>query len=193
MARDQDGAVPHRRPGGGRAARTRAGFLGRAVAGVVAVVVVSGCAGAADTSVEGSGGRARASESPPGAVRHDRRPIQDRFPEFGDISGTSWVSDVLNDGRSGVPGPSDVRLTGVASLSAAAVAAISERYSWKTSQPPSSVPEALLSELPADGDWRTSADFDAAVTRGEYDGTFHLSAERGVVLFDAVNPVRRSS
>ncbi|SCG03708.1 hypothetical protein GA0115259_108485 [Streptomyces sp. MnatMP-M17] len=34
---------------------------------------------------------------------------------------------------------------------------------------------------------------DAAVTRGDYDGTFYLSAERGVVLFDAVNPVRRSS
>ncbi|MFD8968079.1 hypothetical protein ACFV0C_24320 [Streptomyces sp. NPDC059568] len=193
MAEGRDGVVLHRRPGAGPAVRTRVGILGRVMAGVIAAVVVSGCAGAADTAVEGSRARAQASESGPSDVRHDRKPIRDRFPEFGEISGTSWVSDVLNDGRSEVPGPSDIRLTGVASVSAAAVAGISERYSWKASQPPSSVPKALLSELPTEGDWRTSADFDAAVTRGDYDGTFYLSAERGVVLFDAVSPVRRSS
>lgn len=159
------------------------------VAVVLAAVVVGGCAGAPDSAVDGSRGRERAEESGPGAVRHDRKPIRDRFPEFGEISGTSWVSDVLNDGgRSDVPGPSDVRLTGVASLSGAAVAGISERYSWSRSRPSSSVPKTLLSELPTEGDWLTSAGFDAAVTRGEYTGTFYLSVDRGVVLFDAVNP-----
>ncbi|WP_157877406.1 hypothetical protein [Streptomyces odonnellii] len=125
-------------------------------------------------------------------MRHEEKPIRERFPQFGEISGTSWVSDVLNDGGSGVPAPSDVRLTGVASLSAAALAELSDAYAWKKAQPAFSVPKNLSPEVPKDAGWLSSAEFDAAVTGGEYTGTFYLSTDRGIVLFDAVNPVRRT-
>lgn len=161
------------------------------VAVAAAVVTAGGCASSAGTQADGARGTESGSTGA-SALRHETDPIERRFPEFEEIRSTSWVSKVLNAGSSGVPGPSDVRLTGVAAISASAVSGITEKYPCKKSRISFAIPKTLSGEIKQSDGWCSSKELDQAITQGSYEGTFYLDVDRRVVVFDAVNPVARS-
>ncbi|GAA3391788.1 hypothetical protein [Streptomyces roseoviridis] len=134
---------------------------GRAAVAAVTTAVLGGC------------GTAAGEKPVAPQVRTEERPIERRFPEFGDIESTRWSARPLGDQDSRVPGPTDVRLEGRATLSARDVRRLLDAYRW----------------TPADGPWLTSEGFTAAVTEGRYAADLRLDPTARVVRFDAVNPV----
>ncbi|WP_372345854.1 hypothetical protein [Streptomyces sp. KL116D] len=163
---------------------------GVAVAAVASMVVLAGCgtgpAEGRDTSrVAGAG-------SEDGVLRHDRKPVADRFPELGAFKSVVWASDVLGQDSRGVPGPSDVRMSGVVRLTAAQSGDLSKRYAWRSTPGRPDVMKPLSSHVPQAGEWKDSADFTEAVTGGRYSASFSIDFGRRVAVFDAVNPERKN-
>ncbi|WP_431960273.1 hypothetical protein [Actinacidiphila sp. bgisy160] len=130
------------------------------------------------------------SKVPEGPVRTDTAPLERRFPLLGPLSDAHWLGYDLvagNDGRS-VPGPSDIRVVGVAALAAGGVAGLTAHRDFRPARLPV-FPDRLAALLPADARWVRSDSFDAEITADLYSGSFFLSKARGLVCFDSVNPV----
>ncbi|WUD73430.1 hypothetical protein OG937_17955 [Streptomyces sp. NBC_00510] len=154
----------------------------RTVLATGAAVLAAGC-GSRRPEAE----RREAAEGP---VRTDTAPLERRFPLLGRLHGAHWLGYDLvagNDGRS-VPGPSDVRVVGVAALTDGRVAALTVHRDFRPASPPV-LPGRLAGFLPADARWLRSGSFDAEITADAYSGSFLLSQARGLVCFDSVNPV----
>ncbi|MET9881302.1 hypothetical protein ABZZ36_43040 [Actinacidiphila glaucinigra] len=133
-------------------------------------------------------------EAAQGPVRTDTAPLERRFPLLGRLSDAHWLGYDLvagNDGRS-VPGPSDVRVVGVAALAEGRVAALTARRDFRPARLPV-LPGRLAALLPADAGWLHGDSFDAEITADAYSGSFFLSEARGLVCFDSVNPVAAAS
>ncbi|MGC0334207.1 hypothetical protein RKD23_007197 [Streptomyces sp. SAI-170] len=169
----------------GTMTRHRRGLLA-GVASAVAALVLTGC-----------GGQPRpvgATASPAdGGLRRDEAPVRARFPEFGDFTATVWQGEVLgpHSDRSTVPGPTDVRMSGVVRLTDADAARLRDTYAWQDAPTPPDLPTGLLTEVPADARWRTSAAFTRAVTADHYTAAFHVDLGHKVLVFDAVNPEKK--
>ncbi|SEB99286.1 hypothetical protein [Streptomyces sp. TLI_105] len=130
-----------------------------------------------------------ASQQPPEAeVRTDREPVEKRFPQFGRFTGVEWAAAPLGQANSRVPGPTDVRLSGVATLAEADVRRLLKEYDWVPAAQPPAVLGSIVPEVPEGTEWRTSEEFTSEVTRGVYTGSFHLDPGAGTMVFDAVNP-----
>lgn len=126
-----------------------------------------------------------------GPLRTDTGPLEKRFPLLGPLSEAHWLGyDRVrnNDGRS-VPGPSDIRVVGVARPADGTVARLlSKSARGFRPRTPSEVPERIAAHVPAGAGWVGSETFDAEITKGAYSGRFLLSAAKGLVWFDTVNP-----
>ncbi|GAA3492817.1 hypothetical protein [Streptomyces cremeus] len=120
-------------------------------------------------------------------VREERRPVERRFPVFGEFVRARWVGVTLSDPR--LPGPTDVRMAGVVDLSSRDAERLRTGYEWREATAPS-VPEAVTPLLPTGARWRTSESFEGAVTGGgRYAASFHVDFEKRVLVFDALDPV----
>jgi hypothetical protein len=110
------------------------------------VLVLTGC-GTADAG-------------PDPAVRTDREPITQRFPQLGDFTEVHWLGGRLGDDR--VPGPSTYTIEAVLDLAPDDLARLRTRYSFLPGGGP--VPPEPLRPFagPAPGPWSTSPELDAA-------------------------------
>ncbi|MEV6246426.1 hypothetical protein AB0M38_09505 [Streptomyces sp. NPDC051742] len=165
-----------------------------AVGALLVLALISGC-GTQGGSGGSDGGRVAADapsrsaeQNPPVEVRRDRDPVLRRFPQLGNITGVEWASAPLGSGSSRVPGPTDFRFSGVATLAKADVRRLQTEYDWVPGQTPPSVLEAIAPEVPAGTSWQMSEGFTSAVTGDVYTATFLLDPATGVMVFDAVNP-----
>ncbi|MEU4097258.1 hypothetical protein [Streptomyces sp. NPDC026673] len=154
----------------------------RTVLAAGAALLATGCA-----SRRPEAERRKAAEGP---VRTDAAPLERRFPLLGRLHGAHWLGYDLvggNDGR-WVPGPSDIRVVGVAALVDGRFAALTARHAFSPAHLPV-LPDRLAGFLPADARWLRSGSFDTEITADAYSGSFFLSEARGLVCFDSVNPV----
>ncbi|CAL9345043.1 hypothetical protein [Streptomyces sp. enrichment culture] len=166
----------------------RVGVRRRLRGGVLVLVALSaalsGCGGPADGT--GAGPNAVG-----GGLREDPGPVRARFPEFGDFEAVVWRGEALGDGGGrSVPGPTDVRMSGVVRLGGGDAAQLRKRYAWREAAGGPRVPGGLATRIPAGARWWSSADFTRAVTDGRHPASFHVDLDRRVLVFDAVNPAR---
>ncbi|WP_369147706.1 hypothetical protein [Streptomyces sp. R44] len=154
-----------------------------AVGVLLLVALVGGCAGAAEPPSR------TASQQPPEVkVERDRKPVEERFPQFGNFTGVEWAAVPLGTADSRVPGPTDIRISGVATLAKADVQRLLKEYDWVAAEVPPDVLGGIAPKVPKGAEWRTSEEFTSEVTRNVYTGSFHLDPRAGVMVFDAVNP-----
>ncbi|MFF2229184.1 hypothetical protein [Streptomyces anulatus] len=123
-------------------------------------------------------------------VRTDPVPLERRFTLLGPLSDVHWLGIPLGeDSRISVPGPTDVRVVGVARLEAgtgAAVVAVPQR-DFRPGQP-ARVPKKLAALMPEGAAWLRSEAFNQEVTGGRYTGAFYVDAGADRVYFDTVDP-----
>lgn len=131
---------------------------------------------------------ARAGSSAEKDVRHDRELIREYFPEFGQLDTVVWQGKVLGAKRSAVPGPSDVRLSGVAKLTSADAERLRGAYAWEKKADTPEVLPSIRPYVPGSSRWQVSKDFTLSVTEGVYLGSFYVDFQQRVVVFDARNP-----
>ncbi|GAA2847090.1 hypothetical protein GCM10010517_03990 [Streptosporangium fragile] len=151
-----------------------------------ATAVLAACA---STGRGADGDRARERGAGGDRVRTDLEPLERRFALLGRLSDAHWLGTALGgDSRLSVPGPTDVRLVGVARLEAGAVAALVGEPRWdfkpETPGPP---PEPLAEFVPAGAGWVRSESFDGEVTSEGDSGVFYLDPKTDSVYFDAVD------
>ncbi|MGA5195290.1 hypothetical protein [Streptomyces exfoliatus] len=165
-----------------------------AVGALFLLILISGCGTGTGSGASG-GGRVSADapsrsaeQTPPVEVRRDRGPVLKRFPQLGNITGVEWASAPLGSGSSRVPGPTDFRLSGVATLAEADVRRLQAEYHWVPGQGSPAVLEVIAPKVPAGTSWQMSEGFTSAVTGDVYTATFRLDPATGVMVFDAVNP-----
>ncbi|MFI7409668.1 hypothetical protein ACIBU0_13490 [Streptomyces sp. NPDC049627] len=166
-----------------------------AAAAAVVTLMLSGCAEQAQSvhtaRSEAPRATAAAASASPG-LRQDEEPVRARFPEFGDFSSTLWKGEALGGtDRTSVPGPTDVRMSGIVRLTDADAARLRKDYAWQDTSRQPELPGGLRAQVPAGARWQTSADFTRAVTGDRYTATFLADLERKVLIFDAVNPERK--
>jgi hypothetical protein len=138
--------------------------------------------------------RGGVSASPVEGIRRDEAVVSKYFPEFGHPKSVAWAGDVLGDGRSGVPGPSDVRISGVVWLSDFDAARIQHGYTWRPTPSAPDVVNAVQDQVPESSEWQSSEDFHSEVTeRGRYFATFAVDFTRKVLVFNARNPEKKTS
>ncbi|WP_225802828.1 hypothetical protein [Streptomyces sp. NK15101] len=146
------------------------------------LALVGGCGG-----VTGPSARSASQQPPEAKVETDREPVEKRFPQFGRFTGVEWAAAPLGRADSRAPGPTDVRLSGVAALAKADVRRLVEEYDWAPAEEPPDVLGGIAPRVPAGTAWRTSREFTSEVTRGAYTGEFHLDPAAGLMVFDTVN------
>ncbi|MGW0664567.1 hypothetical protein [Streptodolium elevatio] len=122
-------------------------------------------------------------------VRTDHTPIEARFPELGTLAEVTWIGSAWGNvpGRVGVPGPTDVRVVGVAKLSPGDLDRLTSRYAWAScGASPTDVPKPLVAAVGESGTW---CEDDAMVREVDSDSSwsFLLDKARGVVYFDSIN------
>ncbi|MDX3214881.1 hypothetical protein PV318_04880 [Streptomyces sp. ME02-6991-2B] len=147
-----------------------------------AAVLAAGCAAPRP--------QAERPEAAEGPVRTDIAPLERRFPLLGRLMGAHWLAYDLvaaNNGR-WVPGPSDIRVVGVAALAEGRVAALIADRAFRPASLPE-LPGRLAVHVPADARWLYADSFDTELTGDLYSGSFLLSQARDLVCFDSVNPV----
>ncbi|MCF6525026.1 hypothetical protein [Streptomyces sp. JJ36] len=115
------------------------------------------------------------------------------FPEFGALQSVVWKGEVLGEGRSAVPGPSDLRVSGVAVLTAAAAGELRTAYAWQDAPGTPSVLADVRPHVPESPRWQVSDAFTSAVTGERYSGSFSVDFTRKVVVFDTRNPEKPPS
>ena len=128
-------------------------------------------------------------------VRTDPEPLEHRFAALGPLSGAHWLGVVLGtDSRVSVPGPTDIRVVGVAQLRAGGVASIvgAPQRGFQAATP-SRLPETLVQFMPKSAGWVRSESFDRQVTGGTYSGAFYFDPGTDCVYFDTTNPNAVSS
>ncbi|MEU2234862.1 hypothetical protein [Streptomyces vietnamensis] len=158
----------------GESRRTAAGVL-------LLIALVGGCAGAAEPPAR------TASQQAP-EIERDRKPVERRFPQFGNFTGVAWAAAPLGVADSRVPGPTDVRMSGVVTLAKADVRRLLKEYHWAPAEELPDVLGSVAPRVPAGAAWRTSEAFTSAVTGEAYSASFHLDPVAGVMVFDAVDP-----
>ncbi|MFJ9587467.1 hypothetical protein [Streptomyces acidicola] len=119
----------------------------------MAALVLTGCAEQVRSveSVRTEDSRATATaDSSAAGLRKDEEPVRVRFPEFGDFSSVVWKGEALgrND-RSSVPGPTDVRMSGVVRLTDADAARLRDGYAWQDASGTPEVPSDLRARVPS--------------------------------------------
>ncbi|MFJ9796989.1 hypothetical protein [Streptomyces sp. NPDC101145] len=163
----------------------------RSLIGALLALPAAGCAAAAGP---GPGApRDRASATPPPPVRrYDPGPVEARFPQLGPLVDVTWAvwTPPGAHGRQLVPGPTDVRLSGVARLAPAHARRLLAEYAWTPAATPPAPLDAVAATVPPGARWRTSAGFVQAVTRGRYRADFHFDPAGRLMVFDAVDPTR---
>ncbi|NUP15657.1 MAG: hypothetical protein HOZ81_06090 [Streptomyces sp.] len=182
-----------------RSGGTRARSASLAAATVaMAALALTGCAEQRTQSVDTArpqDSRATATAASPAAdgLRKDEEPVRVRFPEFGDFASVVWKGETLGqDSRESVPGPTDVRMSGIVRLTDTDAARLKDAYTWQNTSAQPDLPTDLRAQLPSDGPrWQTSTDFTRAVTGDRYTATFHADLDRKMLVFDAVNPEKR--
>ncbi|GAA2090885.1 hypothetical protein [Actinomadura alba] len=158
----------------------------RGLLGLGVVAALGACRPAEST------GRAPTPKASPGAgdVRRDTAPLERRFTLLGRLSAAHWLDYPLGvDSRFSVPGPTDVRVVGIARLRAGKVAAIvkARRPAFRA-RVPNLVPHPLSGFMPPGATWVRSEAFDSEITRDAYDGAFYLDPDSDHVYFDTTNP-----
>lgn len=162
--------------------------LTRALLAVPLGAPLAACAAGPETRGAGDG------PSPP-APRHDPEPIEARFPQLGPLAGVTWAAWTPSgaQGRQLVPGPTDVRLSGVARLTPDSARRLTAAHPWSPAATPPTPLDAVAPEVPPGTPWRTSDAFVRAVTGGRYEAEFHFDPDGLVMVFDAMNPTRAAS
>ncbi len=122
-------------------------------------------------------------------VRTDREPIAKRFPRLGDFAAVHWQGGSLGVDSGGVPGPTDIYIHALVTLSPDARAEIVPYYQW---EPAAADWDAEMSDqlrplLPADGTWVSSDEFTEAVSTNKYYGRVYLDTASGTVYLDVNN------
>ncbi|MFR9675492.1 hypothetical protein [Streptomyces sp. TR02-1] len=179
-------------PEGGEA-RSGGGLRLAAAGAALCASLLTGCGddgGQVAAAAPGSEG-VPASTAADDGVRLDKKLVKAYFPEFGNVVSVAWKGSLLDDPTA--PGPSDVRVVGVVELSAVDVRSLRDAYTWRDGPDEPKVPAELLPRLPEDARWQVSREFTRTVTRdGAYSGSFFVALDRRTVVFDAVNPEKRS-
>lgn len=150
---------------------------------VAGLAVTSGCG---EPPSGGAGAKAPGFDE----VRHDEGPVRARFPELGDPERVAWVARPLGEADPRVPGPTDVRMSGVVRLSAGTAESLRSVYAWRVTEAGPKVLPELSSHVPDDASWQVA---DAYEPGAEASGELHCDFGRRVVVFDAVNPPRATS
>ncbi|MER7845911.1 hypothetical protein ABTZ03_18395 [Kitasatospora sp. NPDC096077] len=127
-------------------------------------------------------------------IRTDVDPLKRRFPELGELSATKWIGRTLGQyAGSGLPGPTDVSLDGVARIEPGTLATITGNGTWQEGGIACPVPSALVQEVGATTSaWLHSESFDRTVTRNRYSGSFYFDRQNSRVYFCTVNPKART-
>ncbi|MFV0134047.1 hypothetical protein ACLGIH_12525 [Streptomyces sp. HMX87] len=159
----------------------------------MAALVPSGCGHRTEPADAASAQESRAAETGEPGIRQDKEPVRKYFPELGHFDAVEWTGEVLGKGRSSVPGPSDIRVSGVVRLADADVARLSKDYAWQDEPGAPVVLSTIRPRVPGSAQWQTSEDFETAVTQGRYSATFYADFERKVIVFDAVNPEKKTA
>ncbi|MET4660575.1 hypothetical protein ABID80_004301 [Streptomyces sp. PvP037] len=154
--------------------------------------VASGGLALAGVLVAGCGAGAGAASEP--EVRRDEKVIRRYFPEFGDFEEVVWAGETLgDDSRGSVPGPSDVRVSGVVRLAESDARRLRGAYEWRAAPDGPDVLPGIRPHVPGEADWLTSEGFTATVTGGRYPGAFHLDLRKKTLVFDARNPTKKKT
>ncbi|MBB2915510.1 hypothetical protein FHS43_006831 [Streptosporangium becharense] len=160
------------------------GFDRREVLTLGVLALLTAC-----TPAESSSSRQKkAPEEAP--VRTDTAPLERRFPVLGTLSDAHWSAVRLgSDSRLSPPGPSDIRVVGLARLEEGRSAAlVKERKTGFRPQAPDQVPDSLAGFLPDGAKWVSSEAFDREITGDVYPGGFFLDPVSDSVYFDTLNP-----
>jgi len=155
----------------------------RLLVAVALVLTLTGCTSLAT--------RTRATERATMAtlqVRTDLEPISKRFPALGEITQAHWHGSVPGRDSGGVPGPTDVHIQALVTLSADSRAATAARYTWQPA--PADWETALSNELrpyaPTDAAWQASDEFTAEVCGHRYHGLAVFDPASGTVFLDVI-------
>lgn len=122
-------------------------------------------------------------------LRTDHAPIETRFPELGTLAEVTWIGSAWGNvpGRDSVPGPTDIRVVGVAKLSPGDLDRLTNRYAWASCGiSPKDVPKPLVAAVGASGTWCEDAAMVREVDAGS-SWSILLDKARGVVYFDSIN------
>lgn len=128
-------------------------------------------------------------------VRTDVAPLERRFTALGPLSDAHWLGIVMgSDSRVQAPGPTDVRVVGLARLRAGGVATLVGAPQWDF-QPaePDQPPGVLAQFIPKGARWVRSESFDSAMASDADHGTFSFDPGTDTVYFDTINPSPASS
>jgi hypothetical protein len=121
------------------------------------------------------------------AVRQDAGPVRARFPELGDFQDVRWQASVLGGTDSRVPGPTDVRMSGVVRLTPEKADYLRTAYRWEDAPAAPEVLGGVARRLPSGASWRISDEFGESLRNS---AAMHVDFARNVVVFDARNPAR---
>ncbi|MDO0933110.1 hypothetical protein QQY66_15940 [Streptomyces sp. DG2A-72] len=128
-------------------------------------------------------------------VRTDLAPLERRFTALGPLSDAHWLSIVMgSDSRVPAPGPTDVRVVGLARLRAGRVATLAGAPQWDFQpEKPDQPPGVLTQFMPQSARWVRSESFDREMTSDTDYGAFHFDSGTDSVYFDTINPRPASS
>ncbi|WP_095754575.1 hypothetical protein [Streptomyces sp. SA15] len=155
----------------------------RGVLALGAAVVLSSCTPDSRSTDGGNDGNTDDSK-----VRTDLEPLERRFTALGPLSDAHWLGVVLGSGsRVSAPGPTDVRVVGLARLRAGGVAAVvgAPQRDFQPATPPQP-PSALAQFMPKSARWVRSESFDNEMTTDS--GAFYFDPGTDSVYFDTINP-----
>lgn len=124
-----------------------------------------------------------------GAVRHDEEPVRKRFPRLGDFERVAWQAGARGktDARTLVPGPTDIRMSGIVWLAAEDAERLRTEFVWRAAEDGPKLLEGPAGYVPDGASWQVSEAFESSAANA---ATFHADFDRNVVVFDAVNPER---
>lgn len=136
---------------------------------------LSACAAPAETEPS-----AAAVKSGSGEVRHDLKPLTDRFALFGPATTATWMSGTLGDDR--VPGPSSYWIDAVVTLPETDFEALRAQTDAQTTTDTPSVEQDLEAALPSGPFLRSDALDEAFSENGRASVVFLDDATDSVVL-----------
>lgn len=134
--------------------RRRKPLLRAAVLALALTGALSACAAPAETEPS-----ATAVRSGSGEMRHDLKPLTDRFPLFAPATTATWMSGTLGDDR--VPGPSSYWIDAVVTLPESDFEALRAQTDAQTTTDTPNVEQDLEASLPS-GPFLRSDALDAA-------------------------------